>query len=209
MPRKLIRDRIADTLKPGQFEKITDQGELNYLYELRLREEMEEINKSSHSDIIKFADLVRVAFDYAIANGYQEYEVLRVMNEKSAAKGSFTNIALLNIAKGNPSNKIYFERIMTASDLSHQLAIENKIGSYHLLPANWYITRTENEKQTFIDSGVDEANGAWIYCSCSSPEAAREIVHYFYTKGVEISTRGKGRTVFAFLKTYKTNPALK
>jgi predicted house-cleaning noncanonical NTP pyrophosphatase (MazG superfamily) len=110
-PKKLIRKNIVEKLKPGEWEEITDQKELNNLYALKVKEELAEIQDSEHKDIMEFVDLIQVAFSFAKRNGFTKEQISKAMIEKSIEKGSFGTIALNNLNPNNPSNKIYFNEI--------------------------------------------------------------------------------------------------
>ncbi len=107
-PKKLIRREVVNLLKPGEFETITDLAELNKLYALKIREELEEIQAADHKDINEFADLVQVSIDFALANGYTLDQLDSAGAKKFDEKGGFSNIALNNLNPSNPSNKLYF-----------------------------------------------------------------------------------------------------
>lgn len=108
-PKKLIRKFIAEKLKEGEFEIITNQNELNKLYALKILEELEEIKISEHKDIMEFVDLIQVAFSFAKENGFTHEQLSIALIEKSVEKGSFCRLALNNLNPENPSNKLYFD----------------------------------------------------------------------------------------------------
>lgn len=108
-PKKLIRQNITSKLKEGEWETITDLSELNALYELKVREELQEIIDSGHKDINEFVDLIEVAVSFAMVNGFRSQELEDVGEAKFKEKGGFHNLALNNLNPSNPSNKIYFE----------------------------------------------------------------------------------------------------
>lgn len=110
-PKKLIRKFITEKLKEGEWETITDQNELNKLYALKIREELEEIQTSEHKDIMEFVDLIQVAFSFAKQNGFTHEQLSVALIEKSVEKGSFGRLALNNLNPENPSNKLYFEAV--------------------------------------------------------------------------------------------------
>lgn len=109
-PKKLIRNRVTEILKEGEWETITDQVELNRLYEIKIREELAEIQASDHKDIMEFVDLIQVAFAFAKQNGFTHEELSLALIEKSVEKGTFGRLALNNLNPENPSNKLYFEK---------------------------------------------------------------------------------------------------
>ena len=108
-PKKLIRKFITEKLKEGEWETITDQDELNKLYALKIREELEEIQTSQHKDIMEFVDLIQVTFSFAKQNGFTHEQLSVALIEKSVEKGSFGRLALNNLNPENPSNKLYFD----------------------------------------------------------------------------------------------------
>ena len=108
-PKKLIRKFITEKLKEGEWETITDQDELNKLYALKIREELEEIQISEHKDIMEFVDLIQVTFSFAKQNGFTHEQLSVALIEKSVEKGSFGRLALNNLNPENPSNKLYFD----------------------------------------------------------------------------------------------------
>jgi len=108
-PKKLIRTGIIEKLKDGEWEFITNQDELNLLYEIKVREELAEIQASNHKDIMEFVDLIQVAFCFAEENGFSRGEVLASLSQKAVDKGSFSRWALNNLNPSNPSNKLYFK----------------------------------------------------------------------------------------------------
>lgn len=109
-PKKLIRNKIIEKLKDGEYETITDKDELNRLYGIKVREELEEIKASNHKDIMEFVDLIQVAFSFAKQNGFTHEQLSIALIEKTVDKGLFGRIALNNLNPENPSNKIYFEK---------------------------------------------------------------------------------------------------
>lgn len=109
-PKKLIRKYITEILKPGEWEMISDQKELNQLYAIKVREELAEIQASDHKDIMEFVDLVQVAFSFAKVNGFTHEQLSLALIEKTVEKGPFGRLALNNLNPENPSNKLYFEQ---------------------------------------------------------------------------------------------------
>lgn len=108
-PKKLIRRGITQKLKEGEWEIVSDQVELNKLYEIKIREELAEIQASDHKDIMEFVDLIQVAFAFAKQNGFTYEQIADALVEKTAEKGPFGQWALNNLNPNNPSNKLYFE----------------------------------------------------------------------------------------------------
>lgn len=109
-PKKLIRSKVVFNLQPEEVELIQNQDELNHLYELKIKEEMNEINSSFHKDVYEFADLIEVVIAYAKSNGFTAIEIFEAIEKKNFEKGSFSNVALNNLNPSNPSNQIYFNK---------------------------------------------------------------------------------------------------
>lgn len=109
IPKKLIRNFTTEKLKEDEWETITDQDELNKLYDLKIREVLAEIQDSEHKDIFEFADLLQVVFSFAKQNGFTHEEISNAITAKLLDKGSFGRLALNNLNPENPSNKPYFE----------------------------------------------------------------------------------------------------
>lgn len=108
-PKKLIRNRITDKLKTGEWEIISNKDELNKLYALKIQEELIEIQSSDHKDIMEFADLIQAALSFAFQNGFSRKEISAAVLIKAGEKGVFGRTALNNLNPENPSNKLYFE----------------------------------------------------------------------------------------------------
>jgi predicted house-cleaning noncanonical NTP pyrophosphatase (MazG superfamily) len=94
VPKKLIRHKVIKDLKVGEWEFIEDKNELNKLYALKIREELAEIQKSEHKDIMEFVDLIQAVFSFSKQNGFTYEQISAAIIEKSLEKGYFTNIAL-------------------------------------------------------------------------------------------------------------------
>lgn len=109
-PKKLIRNLIVLKLKEGEWETINSKKELNKLYDLKIREELEEIKQSDRKDIMEFADIVQAALSYAKTNGFDFDQVMGAVTAKAMKSGKFGCIALNNLNPNNPSNKLYFEK---------------------------------------------------------------------------------------------------
>lgn len=109
-PKKLIRSEITKQLKEGEWEVINDINELNALYALKVREELAEIQASEHKDIYEFVDLIQVAYQFGLENGFSVDELTSHIEQKSVNKGTFGRLALNNLNPDNPSNKLYFEQ---------------------------------------------------------------------------------------------------
>ena len=110
-PKKLIRDKIIEHLRPEDWEIVFDESELNNLYALKIQEELNEIKESNHTDIMEFADLIQVAISFANENGFTFKEVMKAVESKKELKGTFTKTALNSLNPQNKSNKMYFEII--------------------------------------------------------------------------------------------------
>lgn len=95
-------------LKEKEFEMITDQTELNALYALKIKEELNEIQLADHKDPKEFSDLVEVSLAFASMNGYCMEDIFSEMSTKIKEKGRYTNMALTNMNPENPSNRMYF-----------------------------------------------------------------------------------------------------
>ncbi len=109
-PKKLVRKGTIALVKEGEIEKIETIEELNKLYQLKVREELEEIVQSKHNDIMEFADLISVVTAYARINGYDSRMLQKAVEIKITEKGGFSDLALNNLNPENPSNRIYFEK---------------------------------------------------------------------------------------------------
>jgi predicted house-cleaning noncanonical NTP pyrophosphatase (MazG superfamily) len=111
--KKLIRNgkKFLERFGSTELETISNQDELNNLYILKIKEELEEIKNSQFKDLNEFADLLQVVTSFAIANGFSEEELTVAKDEKAYQRGEFGNIALINLNPNNPSNKIYFNEV--------------------------------------------------------------------------------------------------
>jgi len=110
-PKKLIRKEIINKLQSEEWELVEEKGDLYELYDTKVREELNEIIESERKDIMEFADLVQVAFDYARESGFNRKELMKAVSEKAKIKGRFSNIVLNNLNPNNPSNKLYFKAL--------------------------------------------------------------------------------------------------
>jgi predicted house-cleaning noncanonical NTP pyrophosphatase (MazG superfamily) len=130
-PKKLIRSKITEKLKEGEWETITDQDELNRLYATKIREELAEIQASDHKDIMEFVDLIEVAFTFARENGFTDIEIIANRAKKITEKGKFGRLALNSLNPENPSNCLYFEPV-TVDNLSvvELIALEKYFSAY-------------------------------------------------------------------------------
>jgi predicted house-cleaning noncanonical NTP pyrophosphatase (MazG superfamily) len=128
-PKKLIRNKIIPKLKEGEWETIQDQDELNRLYDLKIREELEEVKASGHKDIKEFADLIAAVYAFARVNGFSSELQTAILNGY-AEKGKYDRLALNNLNPANPSNRLYFETNQT--DMMDELAecIQNLLGHF-------------------------------------------------------------------------------
>ena len=110
-PKKLIRKKIIYKIQFEEWELIEEKGDLYKLYDIKVREELNEIIESERKDIMEFADLVQVAFDYARECGFSRKELMEAVSEKAKSKGRFSNVVLNNLNPNNPSNRLYFEAL--------------------------------------------------------------------------------------------------
>jgi predicted house-cleaning noncanonical NTP pyrophosphatase (MazG superfamily) len=111
-PKKLIRDNMPNNLEKKEYEKITDKDELNRLYALKVKEELNEIQMADHSDPKEFSDLVEVSLAFAEQNGFPLGIIADLIAVKNVEKGKYTNMALTNMNPNNPSNKMYFQELI-------------------------------------------------------------------------------------------------
>jgi len=109
-PKKLIRSKITDHLRPDEWELVSTKSELNNLYAMKIKEELLEIQSSEHEDIMEFVDLIEVACCFAEQNGFSRDELVAKLIEKTNKQGKFGKIALTNLNPINPSNSIYFNK---------------------------------------------------------------------------------------------------
>lgn len=124
-PKKLIRNKITENLKAGEWETITDQEELNQLYALKIQEELAEIQSSKHLDVMEFADLIDVAISFAFENGFSDKEIFKAIANKNRANGFFDRTALNNLNPNNPSNNLYFQVTQTFPKMGSKQIISN------------------------------------------------------------------------------------
>lgn len=108
-PKKLIREKLIENLKPEEYEKIENLDELNRLYKLKIKEELEEIKNSNYKDFEEFGDLWSVFKSWVIINNYDADKIGMQSLWKDKEKGNYSNYALTNLNPNNPSNKIYFQ----------------------------------------------------------------------------------------------------
>lgn len=108
-PKKLIRDKIPAKIQENkEYEIIESKSELNQLYVLKVKEELNEIQHADFNDIKEFADLLDVVYSFAEQNGFSKEKLELIRLEKYEKKGTFSNIALNNLNPHNPSNMLYF-----------------------------------------------------------------------------------------------------
>ncbi len=86
--------------------------------------------------------------------------------------------------------------------------IEAHMGkSDHAYPA-WYIgIAADPRRRLFIDHGVDERGGTWIYCNAGTDMAARSVENHFLSQGCKGGAGGGDRSttfVYAYLITNGT-----
>jgi predicted house-cleaning noncanonical NTP pyrophosphatase (MazG superfamily) len=110
MPRKLVRNLIPTRFSGGEFDRVEPLSELNDLYELKVKEELNEIISAECKDVSEFADLIQVVEDWAAVNGITLQEVVRAKESKALEKGVFDSMVLINLNPNNPSNHIYFQK---------------------------------------------------------------------------------------------------
>lgn len=76
--------------------------------------------------------------------------------------------------------------------------------------SSWYAGITENAStRLFNDHNVSKDNGWWIYRNCTSSTAARNVEKQLLNDGCNGGTGGGDNDatyVYAYLKTYVTNP---
>lgn len=108
-PKKLIRDNIPESLKDKEYERLDNLEELNKLYALKIKEELNEVQLSDHQDKKEFADLMDVVVAFAAVNGCSLYDLNTLSSAKRISKGAYTNMVLTNMNPSNPSNRMYFD----------------------------------------------------------------------------------------------------
>ena len=112
-PKKLIREgKWISKFNPNELETVKDLNELNKLYILKIKEELQEIINSDFKDIFEFADLIQVCVDFAKVNGIEAKDLRASVVEKFISKGGFNNTALTNLNPENPSNNLYFDAML-------------------------------------------------------------------------------------------------
>jgi predicted house-cleaning noncanonical NTP pyrophosphatase (MazG superfamily) len=130
MAKKLIRSKILDKLKPGEWEIISDKDELNFLYGKKVLEELYEIQSSGHKDIMEFVDLIHVTYAFANQNGFTNEEISKALLQKDSDKGYFDKIVLNNLNPNNPSNDIYFESGNHTKEEMCQMYVQGRQDNY-------------------------------------------------------------------------------
>lgn len=106
-PKKLVRNKIVDNLSDDEWELVDNQSELNFLFALKVQEELQEIETANYQDIFEFADLIQTVYDFAYQNGFDKKAVDLALADKHFEKGSFGKIALKNMNPDN--NQIYYK----------------------------------------------------------------------------------------------------
>jgi len=106
-PRKLIRNGVIQKLKIEEWTLETNKEELNRLFDLKVKEELDEIIRSERRDVYEFADLLQVAHDYAALNGFSDDDLYKAIDQKLTDKGAFTNAVLISLNPNNSSSKLY------------------------------------------------------------------------------------------------------
>jgi len=109
-PKKLVRSGISEFVEPQELEVITDKDELNALYTLKVKEELQEIINSNYQDELEFADLLEVVFRFAEVNGISQHSLMVTAINKGLQKGTFNGTVLNNLNPNNPSNALYFNQ---------------------------------------------------------------------------------------------------
>jgi len=109
-PKKLVRSGISEFVEPQELEMVTDKDELNSLYILKVKEELQEIINSDFKDEFEFADLLEVVFRFAEVNGISQHFLMVTAINKGLQKGTFNGTVLNNLNPNNPSNALYFNQ---------------------------------------------------------------------------------------------------
>ncbi len=143
-PKKLVRKGTIALVKEGEIEKIESLEELNKLYQLKVREELEEILMSKHNDVNEFADLISVVTAYARINGYDSKMLQKAVEQKIISKGGFSDLALNNLNPENPSNRLYFEKDQLVQEVKELLAYMRIHDSIDEEEGHQIVSRVEN-----------------------------------------------------------------
>jgi len=114
--KKLVRDKIAR--KAGNTIHISD-AELDKLYRIKLEEELQEFLAADNPQ-----DLIEEAGDLVTLIGaYMNYihkipfqTVFDKSIEKSAKRGFFSNVVMRKLNPFNPSNQIYYDRLLKGNN---------------------------------------------------------------------------------------------
>lgn len=117
-PQKLVRHLVPKLYPDNEYGTIEDRDELNHLYVMKVREELEEVVNSNFKDVKEFADLIQVALTMAVNNGFSIDDVYRAVKLKSDDRGRFSNITLRSLNPENPSNRIYFRVKMATKNFT-------------------------------------------------------------------------------------------
>jgi predicted house-cleaning noncanonical NTP pyrophosphatase (MazG superfamily) len=160
-PKKLIRGGVIFNLKEGEWEEIDDMAELNKLYALKLREELEEIQASDHKDILEFVDLIEVATSFAKVNGFDADQVQAASIKKCIDKGLFNKTVLNNLNPSNPSNKLYFSSCTSVPD--HSIIVSS--GNFFMSLENKVFARSELYQVSVLDKHM-HVGGAELWVEC-------------------------------------------
>lgn len=107
-PKKLIRNGNYTERFKEHLENITDKDQLNKLYILKIKEELQEIIDSDFKDIYEFVDLLDVCDAFREQNFSRE-EFGVASRKKLLDRGFFGTLVLTDLNPENPSNKVYFE----------------------------------------------------------------------------------------------------
>lgn len=110
---KLVRDKLAKTIEAseGGIITVTDKHQLNELYILKIREELNEIVSPNFEDEKEIADLYQAVLNFMDQNkGTEHY--LDILLSKRGDLGDYTNKCVIP-NPNNPSNAIYYPELQT------------------------------------------------------------------------------------------------
>lgn len=217
MPKKIIRDKIIEKLSEGEWERIFDKRELNKLYELKVKEELQEIQNSEYLSEDEFADLLNVVLAFAALNGVTFDKLRYLMQSKIAQKGNLTNIVLTNLNPNNPSNALYFDKPVLDADARYRSVLDlvvTKIKEDDYNYKGWCVgVAAEDTLKTILFSGhnVDKNNGKWIYGDCYTTTNAKNLATGLRGTGCVVSDEESwnGTYIYAFKMTGSTRPTIK
>ncbi len=73
--------------------------------------------------------------------------------------------------------------------------------------SKWYVGITSDpEDRLFNSHRVNKDSPTWVYCSCVSSTAARNVESYFLEKQRTLGGQGGGDDTAIYVYAYKTNP---